>query len=62
VSLLKRFHVFGDRQLVFRADAFNAFNQDNYGLPTAIISSASFGQNGNSWGRRVVTLSAKFVW
>ena len=60
-SLLKRFHI-GQRQLIVRADAFNAFNQDNYGLPNANMSSASFGQNGNSWGRRIVTLAAKFVW
>jgi hypothetical protein len=62
LSLLKRFYIFGDRQLVLRADAFNAFNQDSYGMPTVSLSSASFGRNGNSWGRRVVTLSAKFVW
>ncbi len=61
LSLLKRFYVFGDRQLIIRADAFNAFNQDSYGLPTNLMNSASFGQNGNSWGRRIVTLSAKIV-
>ena len=60
LSLLKRFYVFGDRQLIIRADAFNAFNQDTYGLPTNLMSSTSFGQNGLSWGRRIVTLSAKF--
>jgi len=61
LSLLKRFNI-GQRQLIVRADMFNAFNQDSYGLPTNLMSSASFGQNGNSWGRRIVTLSAKFVW
>jgi hypothetical protein len=61
LSLMKRFYM-GKRQLVLRGDAFNAFNQDNYGLPNANMSSASFGQNGNNWGRRVVTLSAKFIW
>ena len=61
LSLLKRFRMFGDRQLIIRADAFNVFNQDSYGLPTVSLASASFGQNGNSWGRRVITLSAKFV-
>jgi carboxypeptidase family protein len=71
LSLLKRFYVFGQRQLVIRADAFNAFNQDNYGASTNIstamtnLSSTSFGQNpggtaANGWGRRIVTLSAKF--
>jgi hypothetical protein len=71
LSLLKRFYVFGDRQLIIRADAFNAFNQDNYGASTNLstamtnMSSTSFGQNpggtaANGWGRRIVTLSAKF--
>jgi Carboxypeptidase regulatory-like domain/TonB dependent receptor-like, beta-barrel len=62
VSLLKRLYMFGDRQLILRADAFNAFNQDSYGLPTVSMSSASFGKNSNNWGQRTITLSAKFVW
>lgn len=62
LSIMKRFFLLGDRQLVVRADAFNAFNQDSYGLPNASMSSASFGLNSNNWGRRIVTLSAKFVW
>ena len=62
LSLLKRFYMSGDSQLILRADAFNAFNQDTYGLPvTNLMSSTSFGQNSNNWGRRIVTLSAKFV-
>ena len=65
LSLLKRFYLFGDRQLIIRADAFNAFNQDNYGIPVTNMSSTSFGKNAggaapNGWGRRIVTLSAKF--
>ena len=68
LSLLKRFYVFGDRQLIIRADAFNAFNQDNYGIPNANMSSTSFGINSgngapgqtNGWGRRIITLSGKF--
>lgn len=51
-------------EIIIRADAFNVFNQDNYGLGAnmANMSSASLGVNGNSWGRRVITLSGKFVW
>ena len=62
LSIMKRFSIFGERQLIVRADAFNAFNQDQYGLPTVLMNSASFGQNGANWGRRIITLSAKFVW
>jgi hypothetical protein len=61
LSLLKRFFLWGDKQIVIRADAFNVFNQDDYGLPTINMSSASFGQNTNSWGQRTFTLGAKFV-
>lgn len=61
LSLLKRFRI-GERQIIIRADAFNVFNQDNYGIPNATMTSASFGVNGNTWGRRIVTLSGKFVW
>jgi Carboxypeptidase regulatory-like domain/TonB dependent receptor len=73
LSIMKRFFLLGERQLVVRADAFNAFNQDNYGASTnlstamANLSSASFGQNPGGaaptgWGRRIVTVSAKFIW
>ncbi len=73
LSVLKRFYVFGNRQLILRADAFNAFNQDNYGASTNLstamtnMSSASFGQNpggtaANGWGRRIITLSGKITW
>jgi len=61
LSLLKRIY-FGQRQLVLRADAFNAFNQDNYGIPVVNMANSGFGRNTNDWGRRIVTISAKFIW
>jgi hypothetical protein len=60
LTLLKRFYM-GERQLHVRADILNAFNQDNYGNPNGNMTSPSFGQNTNNWGRRSVVLSAKFV-
>ncbi|MGE0452776.1 MAG: TonB-dependent receptor [Vicinamibacteria bacterium] len=64
LSIMKRFYVMGERQLIVRADAFNAFNQDQYSMNAnmANMSSASFGQNTVNWGRRIITLSAKFIW
>jgi len=69
LSLMKRVS-FGGRQVSFRVDAFNAFNQDNYGgargtsiaaAPTFNnMSSPSFGQNGLNWGRRSFQFGAKF--
>src|SRR5262249_33866157 len=60
LSILKRFSM-GDRQFHIRADMLNAFNQDNYGNPNGNMTSPSFGQNVNNWGRRTIVLSAKFV-
>ncbi len=34
-----------DRPFIVRIDAFNVFNQDNYGLPVVNMSSVNFGQN-----------------
>jgi hypothetical protein len=69
LSLMKRVS-FGGRQVSFRVDAFNAFDQDNYGggrgtsiaaAPTFNnMSSPSFGQNGLNWGRRSLQFGAKF--
>ncbi len=61
LSLLKRIYI-GQRQLVLRADAFNAFNQDNYGIPVVNMANSGFGTNTQDWGRRIVTISAKFIW
>jgi len=67
LSLLKRFYLWGDKQIVIRADAFNVFNQDDYafqnwpGTTMTTMSSASFGQNTANWGQRTFTLGAKFV-
>jgi hypothetical protein len=62
----KRIHL-GQRQLILRADAYNAFNQDNYGIPVLNMSNTAFGTNTgglapDGWGRRIITLSAKFIW
>ena len=70
LSVMKRFPFGGSRRLTFRADALNAFNQDNYGgapgttIPNTFnnMSSPSFGQNTNNWGRRTVQLSLKVDW
>jgi hypothetical protein len=68
-ALYKRFTVAGTTRLVVRVDAFNALNQDNYGgaagttIPVTFnqMSSPSFGQNNNNWGRRVIQLSGKIT-
>lgn len=60
LSVAKNFR-FGET-MNFRliASLLNAFNQDNYGNPTANMNSANFGRNLNNWGNRSITLGGKF--
>lgn len=44
LSLVKRTTLWKEHQLVFRAEAFNAFNHTNFGNPTSTFSSAAFGK------------------
>jgi len=60
LSLLKRIATFEGQSLSLRVDMFNAFNQDNYGIPVNSLNSASFGQNTNNWGTRSLTVGAKY--
>ena len=61
LSLMKRFDLPGRLLFTARIDAFNVFNQDNYGIPVANMSSPSFGQNTNNFGRRTIQLGGKFT-
>jgi phosphohistidine swiveling domain-containing protein len=62
LALSKRIDIAGTTRLIVRIDAFNALNQDNYGIPTNNMSSANFGRNTNNWGRRILQLSGKLSW
>jgi hypothetical protein len=67
LALMKRFDLPGTVRFTVRIDAFNAFNQDNYGgAPGTTIqttfnqmNSPLFGINQNNWGRRMLQLSGK---
>jgi hypothetical protein len=61
LALMKRFDLPSTVTFTVRVDMFNALNQDNYGAPNATMSSASFGQNTNNWGRRVMQLGGKIT-
>jgi hypothetical protein len=58
---MKRFDLPGRLMFTARIDAFNVFNQDNYGVPTLNMTSTSFGVNTNNWGQRIVQLGGKFT-
>jgi len=60
LSLLKRIKTFEGQALSLRVDMFNAFNQDNYGIPINSLNNAGFGQNTNNWGTRSLTVGAKY--
>ena len=60
-ALMKRFDLPGTVRFTVRVDAFNLFNQDNYGAPVNNMTSTSFGQNTNNWGRRIIQLGGKFT-
>ena len=61
LSLMKRFDLPGTVVFQVRVDAFNLFNQDNYGAPVNNMTSTSFGLNTNNFGRRIVQLGGKFT-
>jgi Carboxypeptidase regulatory-like domain len=60
LSLSKRVSILEGHILTLRADLFNAFNQDNYGIAVNSLSSASFGLNTNNWGNRSMVLGIKY--
>ena len=61
MAIMKRFNLPGTVTFTARVDAFNLFNQNNYGIPVANMSSPSFGQNLNNFGRRIIQLGGKFT-
>ncbi len=59
LALSKRIDITGTTRLIVRLDAFNALNQDSYGIPINSMSNVNFGTNTNNWGRRILQLSGK---
>jgi hypothetical protein len=59
LALMKRFALPGTVRFTVRLDAFNALNQDNYAIPVNNMSSPSFGENTNNFGRRILQLGGK---
>jgi hypothetical protein len=60
-SVARAFRLFRSHTFTLRADVFNAFNQDNYGIPVNAMNDLSFGQNVNNWGNRSMTVSVKYA-
>ncbi len=64
LGVAKTFPLFGEKyRLQFRADAFNAFNHPNFGLPDSTITNSTFGVINNLAGQepaRVMQFSLRF--
>lgn len=61
LSFGRRFSLpYGGHTVFVRADFYNAFNQDNYGVPVNSMSNPAFGTNTNNWGNRSALLSARY--
>jgi hypothetical protein len=51
---------FGRHRVSLRVDAFNVFDQDDYGLPVTNMASPDFGRNLQNWGNRTISLGARY--
>jgi hypothetical protein len=61
VSVGRRFSLpYGGHSVYVRLDLYNAFNQDNYGVPVNSMSNPAFGTNTNNWGNRSALMSARY--
>ena len=61
LSLRKQFATVGDQYLLFTAEAFNVFNNANWGAPVANIQSTAFGTITTTVGDpRIVQLVVKY--
>jgi hypothetical protein len=64
LGVAKNFPLFGEKyKLQFRADAFNAFNHPNFGLPNSGVFSSTFGVITNLAGQepaRVMQFALRF--
>lgn len=60
VSVGRRFRLWSSHSVFVRLDLYNAFNQDNYGVPVNSMSNPAFGTNTNNWGNRSALMSARY--
>lgn len=61
LSFGRRFAMpYGNDTIFVRFDLYNAFNQDNYGVPVNSLNNPAFGTNTNNWGNRSALLSVRY--
>lgn len=62
LSVLKDFMLREPIRVQFRAEAFNAFNQVNFGNPSTSVNSSAFGAIRDASDGRVIQLALKLLW
>jgi hypothetical protein len=60
LSLRKKFFVLGQKNVEFRADAFNAFNRVNYNNPQIVVTNTNFGTITTAKTPRELQFSLRF--
>jgi hypothetical protein len=61
-AIIRNIHLFESVNLQVRADAFNALNHTNLGLPDANFLSGTFGRITSARDARIMQLSMKVLW
>lgn len=59
LSAFKRFAIYGERNLLFRAEMFNAFNNVNLNAPNGTLGNANFGKITSAGSPRIAQLALK---
>jgi hypothetical protein len=59
-NMTKKFKVNERSAFTFQANFFNLFNRANFGLPTANITSSTFGKSTSTYDPRVTQLALRF--
>ncbi|MPY90630.1 MAG: hypothetical protein GEU99_22255 [Luteitalea sp.] len=61
LSIIKSVSLGATRQLEFRAEFFNLFNHTNFGIPSNVVDSATFGELTSASSARDIQLGLKFI-
>ncbi len=60
MGLITSIKIVESKEIELRVDAFNIFNQKNFGTPVVNMANPTFGTNVSNGGNRSLTLGAKF--
>jgi carboxypeptidase family protein len=61
MGLVRSFRIAGERQVQFRAEAFNVFNRVNLSIPVSALNSPNFGLITSAADARIIQLALKYT-